>query len=135
VNKKEGSFARRLNCMYRKNYQFFMITYFRSNKYYWRVVYLSMEKLCFVLLIVFAFARDYPLYTQCDPKWASEKLGTSTKTICQYGQIVASLSMGLSGIGKNFDPSTLNTWLKNNKGYVNTSVVVWNALNPLGITF
>jgi hypothetical protein len=31
--------------------------------------------------------------------------------------------------------STLNQWLKNNKGYLNKDDFVWAALNQLGITF
>lgn len=43
--------------------------------------------------------------------------------------------MGLKGIGKDYNPSTLNTWLKANGGYVSGDLFVWASINPLGVTF
>ena len=78
-----------------------------------------MIKYLLVAAILFlATARTYPLYKQCDSKWGSEHLGTSSKTICQAGCAMSSLAMGLAGIGKNYNPSTLNTWLKGHGGYL-----------------
>lgn len=51
------------------------------------------------------------------------------------GALVTAVSIGLSGIGINQTPSTLNEWLKDNKGYLNKDDFVWAALNQLGITF
>lgn len=55
--------------------------------------------------------------------------------MCQVGALVASAAMALQGQGINHNPSTLNTWLKNNKGYVNKDDFVWASLNALGWTF
>jgi hypothetical protein len=87
------------------------------------------------LLIALAFGRTYPLYKQCDARWANEQLGTSSNTICKAGCAMSSAAMGLSGAGHSFTPSTLNTWLKNNGGYVSGDLLVWGSLNKLGLTF
>jgi hypothetical protein len=76
-----------------------------------------MKVILFSLLLLLIAARDYPLYNQCDSKWAKEKMGTSTHTICDAGDIISAVAMGMTAIGKTETPSTLNTWLKSNKGY------------------
>jgi len=43
--------------------------------------------------------------------------------------------MALSGTGHNQNPSTLNAWLKANKGYVNKNEFVWDSINTLGLIF
>jgi hypothetical protein len=91
--------------------------------------------LCLLLVLSLAAARDYPQYNQCDPKWKDEKLGTSTNTICQVGALVSAAAIGLSGIGINQNPSSLNAWLKNNKGYVNKDDFVWASINSFGVLF
>ena len=95
-------------------------------------------KIIIILLtiVVLALSRDYPLYKQCDPAWGKEQLGTSsTNTICSAGCLMSSAAMALSGIGKNFNPSTLNTWLKGHGGYVSGDLFVWASINSLGMTF
>ncbi len=49
--------------------------------------------------------------------------------------MVSAAAIGLSGVGVNQNPSTLNTWLKNNKGYVNKDDFVWASINAFGVTF
>ena len=88
-----------------------------------------------ILLIVLLDGKDFPLYNQCDPKWKDEKLGTSVNSICQVGALVSAAAIGLSGTGINHNPSTLNNWLKANKGYVNKDDFVWASINPLGVVF
>jgi hypothetical protein len=70
------------------------------------------------LFISVAFSRTYPLYKQCDSRWGSHQLGTSSKTICQAGCLMSSAAMALSGTGHSETPDTLNTWLKSHGGYV-----------------
>ena len=55
--------------------------------------------------------------------------------MCQVGCLVSSVAMALAGTGHNFNPSTLNTWLKNNKGYANKDDYVWASINSFGLTF
>jgi hypothetical protein len=88
-----------------------------------------------LFLIVAAFCRSYPLYKQCDSRWASEQLGTSSDTICKAGCAMSSVSMGLSGCGHAYTPSTLNQWLKGHGGYVSGDLIVWGSVSPIGLNF
>lgn len=94
-----------------------------------------MKGFIVLTLIVSLSARDYPMYKQCDAKWANEHVGTSTSTMCEVGCVVSAMAMALSGIGRNFNPSTLNTWLKANGGFVNKDDFVWGSVNSLGLSF
>ena len=66
---------------------------------------------------------SYPLYKQCDSRWGSDKLGTSGQTICQAGCLMSSVAMVIADCGRSIGgaqatPKTLNTFLRNNGGYV-----------------
>lgn len=91
--------------------------------------------LLLALLTVGILSRSYPLYKQCDAKWANEQLGTSSNTICKAGCLMSSASMGLSGVGHAYNPSTLNAWLKTHGGYVSGDLFVWASINSIGLTF
>jgi len=43
--------------------------------------------------------------------------------------------MAMMGQGKNQNPSTLNAWLKSNKGYDKNNAFVWNSIAPFGFTY
>lgn len=91
-----------------------------------------------LLLTVFVLsisARNYPLYKQCDPTWAHDRLGTSADTICTAGCLMSSVAMALTGTGRSYNPRTLNQWLTNNGGYVNGDGYVWSSANHLGLTW
>lgn len=94
-----------------------------------------MKSIILSLLVVAILSRNYPLYKQCDPKWANEQLGTSSVTICKAGCLMSSMAMALSGTGHSYNPSTLNTWLKGHGGYVSGDLFVWGSVNPLGLHF
>lgn len=97
---------------------------------------LSKQAIAILLVCVVAISsRKYPLYKQCDGKWGSEQLGTSSNTICSAGCLMSSAAMALSGIGNNYNPSTLNTWLNGHGGYVSQDLFVWASINPLGVKF
>jgi len=87
------------------------------------------------LLLVIAASRTYPLYKQCDSRWANEQLGTSSNTICKAGCLMSSVSMALAGVGKNYNPSSLNAWLKGHGGYVSGDLFVWGSVNSLGLSY
>ena len=77
----------------------------------------------------------YPLYKQCNPSWAADKMGlpncsVSTcpgasfgrDTVCSEGCAMSCISMALATYGytlgsKTSDPGTLNAWLVENGGY------------------
>lgn len=90
--------------------------------------------LCFTLLAL-VFSRNYPAFKQCDQRWAKEQLGTSSNTICSAGCAMSSVAMGLAGVGKNFNPSSLNQWLKAHGGYVQQDLIVWGSVSPIGLNF
>ena len=64
--------------------------------------------LLLLVFIVGILSRSYPLYKQCDSRWANDRLGTSSKTICQAGCLMSSAAMALSGTGHSYNPKTLN---------------------------
>lgn len=86
------------------------------------------------LLIFFLFSsvlgRSYPLFKQCDPRWSNQQIGTSSNTICKSGDSLTSLCMALVGINRNFNPSTLNNWLKQHNCYVNGDQIIWGCVLP-----
>jgi hypothetical protein len=96
---------------------------------------MNFKILVFALIVAVAVSRTYPLYKQCDSKWGSEQLGTSSDTICKAGCLMSSVAMALAGIGKSYNPSTLNTWLKGHGGYVSGDLFVWASVNPLGLSY
>ena len=89
----------------------------------------------FCLLIAFVFSRNYPMYKQCDSAWGKDQLGTSSNTICSAGCLMSSAAMALAGTGQNYNPKTLNQWLKGHGGYVSGDLFVFASINPLGLTF
>lgn len=95
-----------------------------------------MKTLIFVFTFISGFAaRTYPMYKQCDSAWGHEQLGTSSNTICSAGCLMTSVAMALKGTGHNFNPSTLNSWLKSHGGYASGDLFVWGSVNSLGLKF
>lgn len=43
--------------------------------------------------------------------------------------------MALSAIGQNYNPSSINKWLKGHGGYVSGDGFVWASVNQLGMEF
>eukprot|EP01113_Clastostelium_recurvatum_P050105 TRINITY_DN940_c0_g1_i1.p1 TRINITY_DN940_c0_g1~~TRINITY_DN940_c0_g1_i1.p1 ORF type:complete len:190 (-),score=44.43 TRINITY_DN940_c0_g1_i1:193-762(-) len=62
----------------------------------------------------------YPLFMQCDPRWAKNVM--TIETICEVGCLMSSVSMALNGknitiAGQTSNPAVLNSWLQKNGGY------------------
>ncbi len=88
---------------------------------------------------------NVPLFKQTDPLWKNQTYDNAQiwspqlKTIERWGCVLTSAAMILKfhGInklpnGSNLNPSTLNSWLKNQKdGYVGTGWVNWLAISRL----
>lgn len=88
---------------------------------------------------------NVPLFKQTDPLWKNQTYDNAQiwspqlKTIERWGCVLTSAVMILKfhGInklpnGSNLNPSTLNSWLKNQKdGYVGTGWVNWLAISRL----
>ena len=83
-------------------------------------------------------AKNFPLFNQCDPKWGSNPLGSSS-TICKVGCLMSSVAAGLAGFGKTINgqtpnPQNLNTFLKANGGF-SGNMFVWGAVERFGVRF
>lgn len=96
---------------------------------------MAAKMIIFSVLVALAMTRTYPLYKQCDSRWGSEQLGTSSNTICKAGCLMSSVAMALSGTGHDYNPSTLNKWLKGHGGYVSGDLFVWASVNPIGLKY
>ena len=96
---------------------------------------MTTKFLLLAVILVLSSCRTYPLYKQCDSRWGSEQLGTSANTICKAGCLMSSVSMALAGIGKGYNPGSLNTWLKGHGGYVSGDLFVWGSVNSLGLSY
>ena len=73
-------------------------------------------------------------YKQCDSRWANEQLGTCSDTICSAGCAMSSVAMILATKGASKNPSSLNSWLKNNGGYSSGCLINWASVDKLGYT-
>jgi hypothetical protein len=71
--------------------------------------------------------RAYPLFLQCDPRWAADEMGVDgageRADICEEGCAMSCLASVLSALGVSVfgtlpaTPQTLNAWLLVNNGY------------------
>ena len=48
---------------------------------------------------------------------------------------MSSVAMALTGVGKSYNPGSLNTWLKGHGGYVSGDLFVWASVSYLGIKY
>jgi hypothetical protein len=70
---------------------------------------------------------DYPLFKQCDSRWAQDEMGTAgpgeRNTVCHEGCAMSCVSMILAGLNitvgatQPANPGSLNSWLVANQGY------------------
>ena len=65
------------------------------------------------------------IYSQLDPKWKNQKLGTSSVTLGGFGCLVSVMAMVACYYGKKETPATLDTWLTQNKGYQSRNLYKW----------
>ena len=82
--------------------------------------------------------RSAPTYKQCDAKWGSNQLGSSS-TICKVGCLMTSVASALDSLGKTINgqtatPATLNDFLKSNGGYQG-NLFVWGAVSRFGLSY
>ena len=79
--------------------------------------------------------KSYPLFKQCDDWWGDDTM--ETKTICEAGDLMTSLAMGLAGwkipidpFGAS-DPDNLNFWLRSEDAYTADDEMIGESLNAL----
>jgi hypothetical protein len=82
--------------------------------------------------------RNYPLFKQCDGRWGSDKLGSSS-TICKVGCLISSVAMALNGLGKKINgaaptPKNFNQFLMANRGYQG-NLFIWGSVSRFGLSY
>jgi hypothetical protein len=81
-----------------------------------------------------AFARQgqaIVAFSQRDPRWANERLGTSEYTLGQAGCLVTAAAALLASWGADTDPRRLNEYLRQVGGYVEGGLFVFASVNGL----
>ncbi len=76
-----------------------------------------------------------PAFTQGDPRWSLELLGSTYETLGQAGCAVTSAAMVLSAYGVDTDPERLNQYLIATSGYTDDGSLYWEkaaAIAPAG---
>jgi len=76
--------------------------------------------------------ESWKLFKQCDSRWAPNRLGTCSETICQAGCAMSCVAMILATKGVNIDPGVLNSWLRSHGGYVSGCDIIWSKANEFG---
>ena len=67
-------------------------------------------------------------FSQRDPRWSGNQLGTcSATTIGGAGCAITAIAMAGARSVSNFNPASLNTYLRNNGGYSSGCLVIWSA--------
>ena len=67
-------------------------------------------------------------FSQRDPRWSGDQLGTcSGTTIGSAGCAITAIAMAGARSVSNFNPASLNTYLRNNGGYSSGCLVIWAA--------
>ena len=98
-------------------------------------------KICALALICVATVQaGYPLYKQCDSRWGSDRLGSSSNTVCSAGCLMSSVSMVLNGCGRTISgaaatPKTLNNYLTNNGGYAQGDNFIWDSVATFELSY
>ena len=67
-------------------------------------------------------------FSQRDPRWSGDQLGTcSGTTIGSAGCAITAIAMAGARSVSNFNPASLNTYLRNSGGYSSGCLVIWSA--------
>ena len=71
-------------------------------------------------------------FSQRDPRWQAEKLGTGAQTIGQAGCLLTAMASLLVDFGVPTDPHRLNRWLMSHGGYHDGNLFVFGSVAGLG---
>lgn len=74
-------------------------------------------------------------FSQRDPRWSGEALGSGPATIGRVGCLLAASAAMLASWDVDTDPHRLNQWLIANRGYADGNLMTFSALAPLGVHF
>ena len=64
-------------------------------------------------------------FSQLDPQWKDDLMGSSGQTIGQIGCAMTCTAMLLKYYGVNTDPGVLNAWLSTHGGYTSSGALYW----------
>jgi len=73
--------------------------------------------------------RDSVAYSQKDPQWASDRLGTTSDTMGRDGCLVTAAAMALTNLGFQTNPKDLNKRLTATKSYTNRGWLIWDGIS------
>ena len=71
-------------------------------------------------------------FSQRDPRWAKDKLGTCALTIGEAGCLISAVASMLVDFGAPTDPGRLNRWLNTHHGYLRGCQYIWDSVRGLG---
>jgi lysozyme len=74
---------------------------------------------------------DVPAFSQKDPQWSNDRLGTSNTTIGGFGCLVTATAMVLKYFCKDTDPGKLNKDLIAVNGYENGNLMRYNSITTI----
>lgn len=74
-------------------------------------------------------------FSQRDPRWQADKLGTGELTLGQAGCLVSAVAAMLASWGVATDPKRLNEYVKQHYGFVDDNLFVFASVDGLGCRF
>ena len=74
------------------------------------------------------------MYSQRDPRWKGELIGTSNDTMGKQGCLVCVAADIVSALVKPMNPSELNKWLTEHQGFTQGNRFVFSSLLDFGIS-
>jgi hypothetical protein len=72
-------------------------------------------------------------FSQRDPSWQKEKLGSGIPTIGVAGCLITAVASALTDAASTTNPRLLNRWLTTHGGYWDDNLFVFNSVEPLGL--
>jgi len=69
---------------------------------------------------------NVPLYSQRDPRWANDRMGSSAITLGQEGCLISTVASFMSFLGHQETPGSFNKKLTANGGYASPNLYYWN---------
>jgi hypothetical protein len=71
-------------------------------------------------------------FSQRDPRWAADLLGSSDITLGRAGCLVTAAATMIADWGAATDPGRLNAWLRSHGGYLRGNLLIFSTLVGLG---
>ena len=72
-------------------------------------------------------------FSQHDSRWTHQRVGAGKAPFHTAGCLVCTVASALVDLGIETDPARLNQWLQENAGFFNENLLIWTAVEPLGV--